>query len=119
MSVCPKHAWGGVKAMLHSVFDQIDTAAVHTQYDKLLDQVGQTLPQVHVHLDDARAEILAFTAFPKDVWRQIWSNCKDLRRAVRTRFLARGLTGVVASGLIAGPRSGRVLAAVGPADVSR
>jgi hypothetical protein len=24
--------------MLHSVFDQIDTAAVHAQYDKLLDQ---------------------------------------------------------------------------------
>jgi hypothetical protein len=31
MSVCPKHAWGGVKAMLHSVFDQIDSAAVHAQ----------------------------------------------------------------------------------------
>jgi transposase-like protein len=42
MSVCPKHAWGGVKAMLHSVFDQIDAAAVHTQYDKLLDQVEHT-----------------------------------------------------------------------------
>ena len=24
MAVCPKHAWGGVKAMLHCVFDQID-----------------------------------------------------------------------------------------------
>ncbi|WP_211286266.1 transposase, partial [Mycobacterium riyadhense] len=23
---------------------------------------------------DARAEILAFTAFPKELWRQIWSN---------------------------------------------
>lgn len=34
MSVCPKHAWGGLKAMLHSVFDQIDTHAVHAQYDK-------------------------------------------------------------------------------------
>ncbi len=31
MSVCPRHAWGGVKAMLHSVFDQIDTKAVHAQ----------------------------------------------------------------------------------------
>lgn len=29
MSACPKHAWGGVKAMRHSVFDQIDTDAVH------------------------------------------------------------------------------------------
>jgi len=33
MAVCPKHAWGGVKAMLHSVFDQPDADAVHAQYD--------------------------------------------------------------------------------------
>ena len=39
MVVCPKHAWGGVKAMLHSVFDQIDAEAVHAQYDKLLDNL--------------------------------------------------------------------------------
>jgi hypothetical protein len=32
MAVCPKHAWAGVKAMLHSVFDQIDAAAVHAQH---------------------------------------------------------------------------------------
>ena len=70
MSVCPKHAWGGVKAMLHTVFDQIDTDAVHAQYDKLLDNVT-TLPDVHAHLDAARDEVLAFTAFPKGLWRQI------------------------------------------------
>ena len=29
MSVCPKHAWGGVKAMLHSVFEQAEAEAVH------------------------------------------------------------------------------------------
>jgi putative transposase len=64
MSVCPKHAWGGVKAMLHSVFDQIDADAVRHQYDKLLDQIETSLPEVHAHLDAARAEVLAFTAFP-------------------------------------------------------
>jgi transposase-like protein len=26
------------------------------------------------YLDQARSDILAFTAFPKEVWRQIWSN---------------------------------------------
>ncbi len=45
MSVFPKHAQGGVKAMLHGVFDQIDAVAVHAQYDKLLDFV-QGLPAV-------------------------------------------------------------------------
>src|SRR3954470_7184273 len=51
MNVCPKHAWGGVKAMLHSVFDQIDADAAHAQYDKLLDQIEHSLPEVHDHLD--------------------------------------------------------------------
>jgi putative transposase len=26
------------------------------------------------HLEAARADVLAFAAFPKEVWRQIWSN---------------------------------------------
>jgi putative transposase len=68
MSICPKHAWGGVKAMLHSVFDQIDADAVQHQYDKLLDQIGTSLPEVHAHLDAHRGDVLAFTAFPKAVW---------------------------------------------------
>jgi putative transposase len=29
---------------------------------------------VAAHLDAARADILAFTASPKAIWRQIWSN---------------------------------------------
>jgi putative transposase len=32
------------------------------------------LPQAAEHLDSARDDILAFTAFPREVWRQIWSN---------------------------------------------
>ena len=73
MSVCPKSAWGGVKAMLHSVYDQPDAKAVHAQFDKLLDTVTGPLPAVAEHLDAARADVLAFTAFPKELWRQIWS----------------------------------------------
>ncbi len=74
MSACPKSAWGGVKALLHSVYDQPDAEAVHAQFDKLLDTVTGPLPAVAEHLDAARADILAFTAFPKELWRQIWSN---------------------------------------------
>jgi hypothetical protein len=39
----------------------------------LLESV-QDLPEVHAHLDAARGQILAFTAYPRGVWRQIWSN---------------------------------------------
>lgn len=60
--------------MLHSVYDQPDTASVHAQFDRILDALVEKPPKVAEHLDTARADVLAFTAFPKELWRQIWSN---------------------------------------------
>jgi transposase-like protein len=47
---------------------------VHAQYDRLVDAVQDKLPKVAAHLDAARVDVLAFTSFPKEIWRQIWSN---------------------------------------------
>ena len=87
MSTCPKSSWPAVKAMLHSVYDQPDATSVHAQFDKLLDQVSGPLPAVAEHLDDARADLLAFTGFPKEIWRQIWSNNPNerLNKEIRRR----------------------------------
>ena len=70
----PESSWPWVKALLHSVYDQPDAAAVHAQFDRVLDALAEKLPAVADHLDAARADVLAFTAFPKEIWRQIWSN---------------------------------------------
>ncbi|WP_416349064.1 transposase, partial [Mycobacterium xenopi] len=40
----------------------------------VLDALSDKLPKVAEHLDAARPDLLAFTAFPKQIWRQIWSN---------------------------------------------
>jgi putative transposase len=87
MAVCPKSSWGWVKALLHSVYDQPDAEAVHAQYDRVLDALTDKLPDVHDHLDAARADVLAFTALPKEVWRQLWSNNPNerLNREIRRR----------------------------------
>jgi transposase-like protein len=63
MSTCPKASWPWVRAMLHSVYDQPDSRVVHAQYDRLLEAVTDKLPKLAEHLDAARADVLAFTAF--------------------------------------------------------
>jgi len=87
MSVCPKASWPWVKTLLHSVYDQPDAQSVAAQYDRVLDALTEKLPKVAEHLDAARTDVLAFTAFPKEIWRQIWSNNPQerLNREIRRR----------------------------------
>jgi transposase-like protein len=87
MAATPKSSWPWVRALLHSVYDQPDAASVHAQFDRILDALSEKLPQVAAHLDTARADVLAFTGFPREIWRQIWSNNPQerLNREIRRR----------------------------------
>ncbi len=87
MAVTPKASWPWVRALLHSVYDQPDAASVHAQFDRVLDTLADKLPAVAEHLETVRADVLAFTAFPREIWRQIWSNnpSERLNREIRRR----------------------------------
>ena len=87
MAITPKSQWGWVKALLHSIYDQPDASSVHAQFDRVLEGLYDKLPVVAEHLEGARDEILAFTAFPKEIWKQIWSNNPNerLNREIRRR----------------------------------
>ncbi len=87
MAITPKTSWPAVRALLHSVYDQPDAKAVEAQYDRVLDTLSEKLPKVAEHLDAARPDLTAFTVFPKEIWRQIWSNNPQerLNKEIRRR----------------------------------
>jgi transposase-like protein len=70
----PKHAWPMVAGMLKSVFEQPDADAVHRQYREVCAALEGKFPDALALLEAAETDVLAFTAFPVEHWKQIRSN---------------------------------------------
>lgn len=87
LSQVPKSARPWVATLLRTVFEQPDTDAVQAQMRHVLDALEAKFPQAAAHLDAAQADVLAFTAFPREIWRQIWSNNphERLNKEIRRR----------------------------------
>jgi transposase-like protein len=83
----PKAAQGLVGTLVRSIFAQPDGAAVWAQHGRIVAELADRFPAAAAMLADAAPELLAFTAFPPEHWRQIWSNNPQerLNREIRRR----------------------------------
>jgi putative transposase len=83
----PKNAQPWVLTLLRTVFDQPDADQVAAQFARVVDALQARFPAAAEQLAAAEADLLAFTAFPREVWRQVWSNNPQerLNREVRRR----------------------------------
>jgi putative transposase len=83
----PKSAQPWVSTLVRTIFEQPDAASVRAQHAQVVQALEAKLPAAAEHLDEARDDILAFTAFPRAVWRQVWSNNPQerLNREIRRR----------------------------------
>jgi putative transposase len=82
----PKSAQAMVATLVRTIFAQPDAASVWEQHTKVVEQLTERFPAAAELLVEAGPDVLAFTAFPKEHWKQIWSNNpqerlnKELRR---------------------------------------
>jgi len=69
----PKAQADYVAAAFRTIFAQTKAADVHAAWDKTRDEFAARFPKRGPLMDEAKAEVLAFTAFPRAHWRKIWS----------------------------------------------
>jgi transposase-like protein len=83
----PKSAQPWVATMVRTIFDQPDAASVRDQYSRVVEAIEAKFRDAATHLDDAREDLLAFSVFPHEIWRQIWSNNPQerLNKEIRRR----------------------------------
>lgn len=83
----PKAAQDFVAALNRSIFAQPNAREVWAQHRRVVDQLAERFNDAAQLLEDAAEDILAFSAFPKSHWRQIWSNNPQerLNREIRRR----------------------------------
>jgi putative transposase len=70
----PKSAQGLVATLVRTIFAQPDAELTRAQHARVVEQLEPRWPDAARLLADAVEDLLAFTAFPKEHWRQIWSN---------------------------------------------
>ncbi|WP_106402823.1 IS256 family transposase [Actinocorallia populi] len=83
----PKSSQPWVATLVRTVFDQPDAAEVTAAHARAVLALEAKHPAAAEHLDQAAADLLAFAAFPREIWKQIWSNNPQerLNKEIRRR----------------------------------
>jgi putative transposase len=82
----PRSAQTMVATLVRTIFAQPDHESVWAQHARVVEQLTERFPAAAELLVQAGPDVLAFTGFPKEHWKQIWSNNpqerlnKELRR---------------------------------------
>ena len=85
----PKGQVDYVAAAFRMIFAQAKPADIDAAWDKTRDEFAARWPKIGPYMDEAKAEVLAFTAFPREHWRKIWSTNplervnKEIKRRAR------------------------------------
>ena len=85
----PKASQEMVAAAFRTIFAQAGPEEVSAQWDVVRDSLASKFDKAAKLMDGAKEEVLAFSAFPKEHWRQIWSTNslerlnKELKRRCR------------------------------------
>jgi putative transposase len=89
LALVPKTHTDMVAAVFRTIFAQPDAATVAATWDEVRDQLAKSFPKIGPLMDEAKTEVLAFTAFPRAHWSKIWSTNplervnKEIKRRAR------------------------------------
>jgi putative transposase len=92
LALVPKTHKDMVAAVFRTIFAQPDAATVAATWDSVRDQLAAAFPKIGPLMDEAKTEVLAFTAFtafPRNHWPKVWSTNplervnKEIKRRAR------------------------------------
>ena len=76
-----------VSAAIGTIFAQPDADSVREQFGRIVTTLTGEFPEVAKMLSEAREDLLAFSVFPTEHWRKVWSTdpLERLHREIKRR----------------------------------
>jgi putative transposase len=93
LALVPKSHKDMVAAVFRTIFAQPDREAVAATWDHVRDELAARFTKIGPLMDEAKTEVLAFTAFPRAHWTKTWSNnpIERLNREIKRRARVVGI----------------------------